>query len=248
METIMQKMRRLTRTDKVILALTGVFYTVWGYYLAMAFYRQSVEYNGKYFSDIPAHIASGMANDTYSIMGRTLAMILKVTGNYKLIGIFLAVLALLTILVTWVLMCYLFPEGDPVILHVFAILCNIVTAIYLPMFNKYRYLGVQSGNIYHNPTYTGMKLFAMAALFFYVKNHLTYDKKMPVGDWILFAVSLIFANLIKPNFYVAFTPAMGIYLLIDLFEHKGKTFPKIFLFGLAVIPAALTLIYQYTSL
>ena len=228
--------------------LIATFYAVYGYLCAMLFYRQSVVYNGNYHSDLVAHITMGINGQEYSLMEYILGFIAKRIGNYKVIGIYLSVLVLLTIFITWRLMRMLAPDVDPVLLHIGAILSNLAMAIYIPALNPYRYLGVQSGNIYHNSTYIGMKLAGTMVLFLYFKYDKKYEKGLTFEEWILFAESIILVNLMKPNFFVAFAPLMGLWLLYDLIKKKGKTFPKIFMFGLAVIPSVLILLLTYVRL
>lgn len=223
-------------------------YAVYGYFCAVLFFRQSVRYNGKYMSDLPAHIDSGINGDGYSLIESMMAGIVRHTQMYKAVGIFLALLVLGTIFVTWLILKKMAPDVNPILLHVGAFLCNMVMAIYLPVFNDHRYLGVQSGNIYHNSTYTGMRFLGMIVLYLYVVYNEKYEKGLSKEQWILFAESLILVNLVKPNFFVAFAPAMGIYLLIDLWRNKCRTFPQIFKFGLAVIPSAVVLLFVYVML
>lgn len=244
------KEKQFGKKQMITIANAGiaVFYMVYGYLCAKMLFRQSVGYDGKYISDLPAHINSGLTRTGYSLMEVILGDLVGYTGKYKLVGIFLALLMMATIFVTWKLLKMVAPKADPLLLHVGAILCNFAMALYLPMFNDYRYLGVQSGNIYHNSTYIGMKFLGMVMLYLYFSYESIYESGLSRQQWGRFAGVLILVNMIKPNFFVCFAPAMGIYLLIDLIRKKGKTFSQIFMFGLAVIPSVAVLLVEYKLL
>lgn len=239
------------KNKKILLTQhTGIAlcYMIYGYFCAVLFYRQSVSLNGKYLSDLPAHISFGVNHQGYSLMEAILGVIVRDIGNYKLVGIFLALVVMSSIFLTWLFMRKLAPDVNPVMLHLAAFAVNMVMAFYLPYFNDYRYLGVQSGNIYHNSTYTGMKMLGMLVLFLYVSCLDIYEQGLGPVRWLSFAAGLILVNMVKPNFFVAFAPAMGILLLCDLIRKKGTTFLPIIRFGLAVIPSVIVLFYSYMML
>lgn len=226
----------------------AVFYLVYGYLCAQMLYRQSIGYDGRYVSDLPAHIDSGLNRIGYSLMEVILGDIVGYTRQYKLVGILLSLLMMATIFVTWKLLKILAPKANSLLLHAGAICCNLVAAYYLPQFNEFRYLGVQSGNIYHNSTYIGMKFLGVIVLYLYFSYESLYETGLSRKQWGTFAGVLILVNMVKPNFFVCFAPAMGIYLLIDLIGKKGKTFSRIIIFGLAVIPSVMVLIVEYILL
>lgn len=239
------------KTQKIQLSLNAgiaLCYMIYGYFCAVLFYRQSVELNGKYFSDLPVHISYGVNHQGYSLMEAILGVIVRDIGSYKLVGIFLALVVMASIFLTWLFMRKLAPDVNPVILHLAAFAVNMVMAFYLPYFNDYRYLGVQSGNIYHNSTYTGMKMLGMLVLFLYMTCQEIYEQGLGPVRWFSFAASLILVNMVKPNFFVAFAPAMGMVLLYDLIRKKGTTLLPIIRFGLAVIPSVVVLFYSYMML
>ncbi len=222
------------------------------YTCSVIFWREMVKYNGLYPSDFPAHIDSGRHAVGYSIVEAVMGIIAN-AGNgsiptLKLLGVMMAIVVWITIFVSYKLMRMIAKDADPVLLYAGVLAANVVVGYYIPQLNPYRYLGLQSGNIYHNSTYIGMKLCGTIVLVLYFKYVNEYEKWLTKEQWILFAESIILVNLTKPNFIVAFAPIMGVCLLIDLIRKKGKTFPQIFMFGLAVIPSVLVLLFEYTSL
>lgn len=232
----------------VVLAVVFVLNVFFIYKCSVVYYRQMVQYNGLYSSDFPAHIESGRQATGYSISEAVLGILANTGISYKILGILMAMVSWATYYVSYKLMKLVAKDADPVLLYAGVLICNVVTAYYIPQLNPYRYLGVQSGNIYHNSTYITMKFFGTAVLFLYFKYLDVYEKGLSKEQWILFCESIILVNLSKPNFITGFAPVMGIWLLIDLIRKKGKTFPQIFMFGLAVIPSVLVLAFEYMSL
>lgn len=241
-----------TKKWRSIERLAGIgivlYYILYGAACTRTFYRQGKIYGGGYPSDLPSHISSGVLGTGYSLMERILGFIMRTIKDYRVMAVFLGIVMVLILYFTYRLMLCLAPDVNRTLLHAAALACNLVTAIYIPWLNPYRYLGVQSGNIYHNSTYLGMKLFAGIALWLYFRYDKKYEKGLRAGEWIAFCVSIILVNLMKPNFFICFAPAMGIFLLSDLIRNRGKTFSRIFLFGLALIPSVAVLIIEYTML
>ena len=114
--------------------------------------------------------------------------------------------------------------------------------------NDYRYMGMQSGNLWHNSTYLGMKFAAVLVLLLYFSWLKTYQKGISPGKWLLFTASLIFVNLMKPNFILCFAPAMGLQLLADCILARGKTLKYQILSGIPVLISLGVVIYQTTVL
>lgn len=148
-------------------------------------------------------------------------------GGYWGIGVLLALVIVLTIFVTECLIYRLTPL-KPVVILALALVCNFMIALFIPRFWSNMYLGTITGNLWHNPTYEVMRLFALIAIYFYLKicNAFTYDndqskKNMPILDWIIFCAAIIVATLIKPSFAVVFGPTLVIICVIDLIKDRS---------------------------
>ncbi len=117
----------------------------------------------------------------------------------------------------------------------------IVSAIYLPFFNKNIYLGQSSPNVWHNPTTVVVKPFAFLSilLFIYLLN-IENTKKLIMFS-ILEAALIAISVSAKPNFFMSFFPAVYIFLLLRVNLFK-KYFWK---FTVISIPALAILAWEY---
>ena len=216
------------------------------------FLRQAIHYPGRlgvYDSDLPAHISEGINGTAYSLMERSYGFLMETLGlNEKAVALWLALLLGAAVFVTWLLLRQLFPAGNQRALHFLAFACSFVMPLYLPWVNDYRYMGMQSGNLWHNSTYLGMKFAAVLVLLLYFSWLKTYQKGISPGKWLLFTASLIFVNLMKPNFILCFAPAMGLQLLADCILARGKTLKYQILSGIPVLISLGVVIYQTTVL
>ena len=216
------------------------------------FLRQAIHYPGRlgvYDSDLPAHISEGINGTAYSLMERSYGFLMETLGlNEKAVALWLALLLGAAVFVTWLLLRQLLPAGNQRALHFLAFACSFVMPLYLPWVNDYRYMGMQSGNLWHNSTYLGMKFAAVLVLLLYFSWLKTYQKGISSGKWLLFTASLIFVNLMKPNFILCFAPAMGLQLLADCILARGKTLKYQILSGIPVLISLGVVIYQTTVL
>ena len=216
------------------------------------FLRQAIHYPGRlgvYDSDLPAHISEGINGTAYSLMERSYGFLMETLGlNEKAVALWLALLLGAAVFVTWLLLRQLFPAGNQRALHFLAFACSFVMPLYLPWVNDYRYMGMQSGNLWHNSTYLGMKFAAVLVLLLYFSWLKTYQKGISPGKWLLFTASLVFVNLMKPNFILCFAPAMGLQLLADCILARGKTLKYQILSGIPVLISLGVVIYQTTVL
>ncbi|HIR12675.1 MAG TPA: hypothetical protein IAB31_01980 [Candidatus Choladousia intestinavium] len=216
------------------------------------FLRQAIHYPGRlgvYDSDLPAHISEGINGTAYSLMERSYGFLMETLGlNEKAVALWLALLLGAAVFVTWLLLRQLFPAGNQRALHFLAFACSFVMPLYLPWVNDYRYMGMQSGNLWHNSTYLGMKFAAVLVLLLYFSWLKTYQKGISPGKWLLFTASLVFVNLMKPNFILCFAPAMGLQLLADCILARRKTLKYQILSGIPVLISLGVVIYQTTVL
>lgn len=229
-------------------ALFAACLAYYSFLCARLSYWQTIQLNGAFPSDTGAHLAEALVGEAYSLMENIFAFVFSHLGGAQSAGICLGLVYGLTVLATGELIHEFLKKQPRLLSYILAFLCSFSASYFLPTINAYRYVGIQGGNVYHNMTYTGMKLFGVLAMLFYLQAQKVYEQKLGLVKWGLFMISMILVCAMKPNFLVCFAPAMGICLLIDLIANKGKTFPKIFWFGLAVIPAVAVLIYDYMFL
>lgn len=240
----------MTNQIKKWLTAGGMF--VSGAVLTAASYRlylrQAIHYPGSlgtYDSDLPAHIYEGRAGTAYSLMERSFHFLMDILKcNEKAVALWLAVLTAATVWVTFKTMKKLFPKGNTAVLYGMAVLVMFLMPIYLPQLNPYRYLGLQSGAVWHNSTYIGMRFAAMSLLCFYFEWQESYRQKFSVGQFLVFTGFLILVNLMKPNFILCFAPAMAVMLLTDCIADHGKTLKQQILFGIPVLISLAVVIYE----
>ncbi len=123
-----------------------------------------------------------------------------------------------------------------------ALSLNFVMPIFLEFAGPYRYVSYQAANIWHNSTYVCMKLFALMTFLYYWKLEAKYREGISWKEWTVFALLNAVTTGIKPSFLVAFSPIMGLFLLVDLF--RKVPFKRIFIFGSAMLPSGAVILWQ----
>ena len=240
----MDKLRAVTEKSNVGKLLTGGLYLIYGAACCFLYYHMCLPETGRYHSDLPAHIESGMTGKSYSLLEIIYKYVCEAGVGSKAIPILLMLLTLGTVFLSFCLIRQIFPEGNPLLMQLLAFAANLEMPLYLPFLNSHQNMGLQTGSMWHNDTYLGMRLFAFLVLLIYFRHQESYRDTFRGKQWIAFAIALFFANFMKPNFLLCFAPVMGILLLRDLIKSRGKELGAVFWFGLAVIPSLSILIFQ----
>ncbi|HVV68953.1 MAG TPA: hypothetical protein VHE99_08000 [Gammaproteobacteria bacterium] len=113
----------------------------------------------------------------------------------------------------------------------------LVSALYIPWFNKYIFLGQGSPNVWHNPTLIMVKPFAFLVTYLSI---LALDSKK-LKHWVLVSILLLLSMAYKPSFGVVFIPAFFYFIVIN----HTKELTVYIKAGLAVFPSCLYALYQY---
>lgn len=222
---------------------------VYGGLCLYLFYMQSMQPlddNNRYFqSDLPYHISMIIDDGWYYSFTAYVYKVLHFLGGggTALIALFLAVVTVLTIILTEKLLKLIMNEeksGAVTMLGAFTL--NFVMPFYLTLAGYYPYVSYQSGNLWHNSTYQCMKLAALACILYYEKLQAHYKEKVTGKQWIIMAGLFFICTGIKPSFLTVFAPALAVKLLIDLF--KKVPFKQIFLLGSTVLPACCVVLWQ----
>lgn len=227
---------------------TGGLYLIYGAACCFLYYHMCLPEAGSYHSDLPAHIESGVTGRGYSLLEILYKYICEAGVGSKVIPVLLMLLTLGAIFLSYCLMRQIFPEGNPVLLQLLAFAANLEMPLYLPSLNAHQNMGLQTGSMWHNDTYLGMRFFGLLVLWIYFRHQESYRDTFRIKQWLAFAAALFLANFMKPNFLLCFAPVMGILLLRDLIVSRGKEIRAIFWFGLAVIPSLFILIFQSVQL
>ncbi len=127
---------------------------------------------------------------------------------------------------------------------------------------KYKYLGVFTGNPFHNATYMAARPFAILAFFWYAKLLPAYEqgycgtfhkektdeekhKGVAMADYLLFSLFLLLATMTKPSFTIVLVGSAGIIMLWRMVRSGFQNFVPTIQLGLCFIPTFLHLLYQY---
>lgn len=218
------------------------------------FYHQSVaDLSGQgalpYQSDLPLHISMVIEDGWYysftAYAYKALYFLFK--GSTVGIAFLLAAVSMATVYATESLVCLLWRkrEKDFVTL-LLSLSLNLVMPVFVRGVGEFRYISYQSGNIWHNSTYICMKFAALAVLLYYFRLEERYAEGLNPKEWCVFALLNIICTGIKPSFLLAFSPVMGVALLVDLI--RGIPFKRIFVFGSALLPSGLVILWQNSVL
>jgi hypothetical protein len=233
----------------------------------------TVEGNIPYQSDLPLHISMAVQDHwAYSFTAYAYQLLSWICGGSTIgIALFLAVVSVLTVYATENLICLFsgktgaigFQGAGQKIAGMdmgeqsgklpvsaektwktlgLALSLNLVMPAYLSFVGEFRYVSYQSPNVWHNSTYLCMKLVALITIWYYFRLAEHYEKGLSTKEWVIFMLLNVLCTGIKPSFLVAFSPIMGLFLLVDLFQKKP--FSKILLFGSALLPSGLVILWQ----
>ncbi len=134
---------------------------------------------------------------------------------------------------------------DIIIFAVF-MLSMVVTpdGIHLP--HKYNnYLGIFTGNPWHNATYTATRPFAIIAFFSFAKILKEYESEINKRDLVVFAISLFLTTFTKPSFTLVLVSAAGLIMAFRLIKSKFKNLKNTLILALCFVPTFIDMLRQY---
>ena len=144
-------------------------------------------------------------------------------------------------------------EGRKTQAVIFTTILYLVSALYVPFFNKYPYLGQGTPNIWHNPTQIMLRPFMV--LFFIIltgeikrirETDFTANVSVKTGIWM--AVILVMTNLAKPSFIQIFFPGIFFMMLCWLVRYHGRNFKMALQLVLVCLPSLFVFILQYLAI
>lgn len=123
----------------------------------------------------------------------------------------------------------------------------VLTALYMPWFNEEVYLGQSSPTIWHNPTNMAVKPIALLIFLWFLR---LYEKGQRTKGTELAVLSgvLLLSCFVKPSFVQGFLPGVVLYLLIELFLTKGKSFLFSLKIAVVFIPSGIYFLVQFFSM
>ena len=213
------------------------------------FYRYMYEL---YMSDFQAHLEHSLDGTTYSLNLILMPVFYKLTGSNMGIVILMSLLTVASVFTLSLFIRYILSIFD-VDIDLYSIIpfgCSLmfISKLCIPEWSNYYYIGAFSTQPWHNSTYIEMRCLAMLTLILYFRIRKDYLEKISYRDCILFTLSLLITNFAKPNFLLAFAPAMLCVLIYDFIKTRGKSFKNAFIFGLCVLISCAVVLIQYTIL
>lgn len=122
----------------------------------------------------------------------------------------------------------------------------VLTALYMPWFNREVYLGQSSPTIWHNPTNMAVKPLAFLCFLLFIQEYESPDATKP-RKWILMSALLLLSCFVKPSFIQGFLPAVIAFLLLELARTRGKSFGFSLKMAAAFVPSGLYFLYQFLA-
>lgn len=230
------------------------------------FYQQAIGSPESYHSDMKAYILEMQGLDSgysfpYPVFFKLSALIDLFFTPEMAVSLAAMLLNTLAILITKLSFNYrLLPQMGKhrfsgVILSVLSISLFFVSmlyppdGIYLPGI-RFRYLGVFTGNPFHNATYIAARPFAILAFLWFVKLLPVYEEgvkgdKKKWWDYILFSLFLLLATMTKPSFTLVLVGTAGVIMLFRMFRSRFHNFLPSVQLGLCFIPTFVDMLYQY---
>ena len=235
------KKNRILNAFFIIATVIG--FTFYCFELVLLHYNQTLfPVTGKYESDLFAHIEMALDGWGYSILAviYRLFAALPEFGFHFAIATFLCVCEAGTLALTYVLLRSRKIETKTAI--VFTAMSGFAAPAYIRAIQPYRYIGYQSGSIWHNSTYIVMKFTALICIVLYLTISEKYKEKMSAGEVIAFAILLAVTTSVKTNFILVFAPVALLFLIID--RILGVPVKRIILCALTVIPSVAVILFQ----
>lgn len=122
---------------------------------------------------------------------------------------------------------------------VLALVCMVVAPILLFTLGHRLIIGYINPNVWHNPTFSLLKPFALW-IYFFVVDH--WRENISWKQWLALGLMTGLSILAKPNFILSFLPALGLTLFMQTRSFRRLPWKLI---TALVIPAAVVLLYQY---
>lgn len=240
----------VTKKQQILRVMAHILVAVYGGACLWLYYKQSIaalpdEAIIPYQSDMPLHISMIVEDGWYYSFTAYAYKALHVLfgGSTAGIALLLAAMSVAAVYVTEYAVCAISRyQQKKWFTLLTALSINLVMPIYVEYAGVYRYVSYQSANVWHNSTYVCMKLFALMTLLYYFKLEPKYRNGLGLREWISFALLNVITTGIKPSFLLAFSPIMGIFLLVDLF--KRVPLKRILAFGSAMLPSGLVILWQ----
>ena len=258
--------RKTTRMEKIDGAFFIVLYLVYTIGMFFLFHRQSVEFGGKYLSDMPSYLEEIQGIDSgysfpYPIMFWTAEALLPFFSPSWALCIAVTFLNGLTPFA----LKYFFDKNLGVnerdgmrFLSTIAVFSLLAASMLYPLQLLdgsgmlggrfvFRYLGTFSPNPYHNSTYLSARPFAVVTFFLYLRILEKYEesKQWICPEYVAFSAFLLLATMTKPSFTLVLVIHAGLTMVFRLFKGRFRNWKAFLQYGIWFIPTFIDLLYQY---
>lgn len=241
----MRKRAEKYDADRALQRFLLVILAVYGLACVYLYFQQLCYTEGGLFeSDLPFHVKMAVEDHWFYSLTAILYQLFYLTPwGSQLTAVFLGVVTVATVFATD---CLLRQITENRYLGSLTLLLSLLANFMMPFFVKeahfQRYIGYQSASIWHNSTYICMKFLSVLTFSSFLRLEAVYREEFRWREWLAFAGLLVLCNGVKPSFCMMFAPAMAVFLISELL--KKVPFRKVFIFGSAVLPSLLVILWQ----
>lgn len=237
----------------VVFGVLLILYSGMTYFL---FYRQAIEYQGIYYSDMKAYILETRGLESgydfpYPLFFWISRIWMLAVSPEAAVAFSTMLLNSFGIVVLKIYFDRKAPRhGFLCTLAVFSV--YFMSMIYSPRGHSfwgfdyiYRCMGILTPNPYWNATYLAVRPFTILAFFQTAKVLEEYEDRFSWKSAAWLGVFVFLATFTKPSFTIVLLPALGLVLLYRLFRRRFKNLKNTFFLCCCFIPTGLLLLYQY---
>ena len=128
-----------------------------------------------------------------------------------------------------------------------ALLLNVLMPCYIRGLSDGRYMGMHTSSIWHNSTYLMMKWMGLLVILIYIRLEKNIGTKLTAETYLYFLIVLTLTTAAKPNFFLAITPVMLVFLIMDIRKKKAPA-GRLLLLASSVIPSFFVMYMQSSAL
>lgn len=180
---------------------------------------------------------------SYSLMDLVIRGLKLFSNSWIPPTIFVSCLAAGTIVTGAVCIQRIVPELRDSISWLVSFIAYIVLPVYCPSVNSMMAIGNQGVGVWHNSTYTGVKLFIPILL---LNIHAIFMDGVKVKNYIGFMIALFLGTWMKPSIFLCAAPAIFTMWLLALIQKK-MNMQKTLALGGTLLPTILILFMQYRA-
>lgn len=246
----------------------GILLILYSLMMLRLFYRQSIEYQGIYYSDMKAYILETQGLDSgFDFPYRLFFWVSRiwmifVTPEWAVAFSTMLLNSLCVLLVKYyfdsILEEYAKREGLrwsalwQAVSTVAVFSLFFMSMIYSEREEKfwsydyiYRCNGIYTPNPYWNATYLAVRPFTVLCFFLSAKVLSEYEERFSPRDGALLGVSLFLATFTKPSFTFILAPVLAVTVFWRLFAKKFSNWKNTFYLCCCFLPTVLLLLYQF---